>query len=515
MSNVATKTVEAQQPEAIAGKRRLAVTIGIMTGLLLFAMEVTVVATAMPKIVVSLGGFEIYSWVISIYLLTSTVGIPIWGKLSDLYGRRSIYQIGIAVFLIGSILCGCAQSMFQLIIFRAIQGLGGGMLGSMALTIVGDIFTLQERPRIQAVMSAVWGFSSILGPLVGGMFTDFASWRWIFFINIPIGMVAVLLISIFLSEPQNQNARPKIDIAGACTFTIAVSLLLLGCMGSKPGTALAMGPLALAGSAVFIAAFIYIEYKSSEPLLPLQFFRKKIFLATVLGNLLAGSALFGSMPFITLFAQGVQNASATKSGTLLIPLVLGWVTLSVIGAKIMLKTGFRPVVIGGMLANTLGFGLLCLMSASASKTQLYISMGVIGMGTGLALTSLLIAVQSSVARNQLGVVTSAAMFFRNIGGSIGSALMGVLMSNKITEVLLANPQAASDSSYAAEIAKIVANINYALDPQTRGNISATVLDYFRIALAEGIQVTFIFCLILAICAFASSFLVPSESLRKE
>lgn len=499
----------------ISSRQRTLITVGSMTAMFLAALEVTVVATAMPKVVAQLGGFATYSWVFSIYLLTSTVGMPIWGKLCDLYGRRLCYQLSISIFLIGSILCGLATSMNELICFRAIQGLGGGALAPLALIVVGDYYSLQDRPRMQAIISAVWGLSSILGPLVGGVLTDQYSWRWIFFFNIPIGLAAAGIISIYMNKHQSRNIKPKIDFAGAFTLTVAITMFLLGCLHGKAGLPAWFTLSAMGVAVIFLGLFIFVEKRAPEPLLPLYLFREKVFLATVLGNMLAGCALFGSMPFVTLFAQGVLNASATKAGTVLIPLVLGWVTLSVVGARLMLKAGFRKAVIVGMSGVSIGFGLLSFVALNASKIHLYVSMGIVGMGMGLALTALIIALQSSVPKTQLGVVTSAAIFFRNIGGSVGATVMGAVMSFGIARAMMSIPESVRNGSEGVELMRMLANINSVLDPANRINIAPTLLEYFRIILASGINKVFIFCFIIALCAFASVLLLPSESKKGE
>lgn len=506
-----TKVMEISQLPTVFGRQRTIVTVGIMTGLLLAALEVTVVATAMPKVVATLGGFNTYSWVFSIYLLTSTIGMPIWGKLSDLYGRRVCYQLGLTIFIVGSLLCGMASSMNQLIAFRAIQGLGGGALIPLALTVIGDIYTLQERPKMQAVISAIWGFSSIVGPLVGGFLTDYSSWRWIFLMNLPLGILTFIIISLNMKEPRLQILKPKIDLMGAITLTVSIGLLLLGCLREKGGMPPWISNLALIIAPISLAIFIYVEKNTSEPLLPLWLFKEKIFLATVLGNLFLGCVLFGSMPFITLFAQGVLNSTATKAGTVLMPLILGWVVVSVIGSKIMLKSGFRNSVIGGMIGVVFGFGLLVIIVMGATRTQLYMSMSIIGMGMGLALTALIIAVQTSVPKNQLGVVTSSALFFRNIGGSLGATIMGALLSWSISNNMLSIPQTVVDSGKMEELKLLASNVNLALDPNTKAMITSVVMDYFRLVLAGGIKVVFIFCFIVTIGAFVTSLIVPKDN----
>jgi EmrB/QacA subfamily drug resistance transporter len=498
----------------LSRKRRVLVTVGIMTGSLLAAMEGTVVATAMPTVVASLGGLAIYSWVFSIYLLTSTVSMPIWGKLSDLYGRRSCFQISIAIFLLGSALSGAAQSMTQLIVFRALQGLGAGALTSLPLTIIGETYTLQERSRMQGLFSSVWGLSSIIGPLLGGFIADNFSWRWIFYINIPFGLAAAVILGIALIEPERNEARPVIDMMGAATLTGGITLLMLACLESGTGLAL-MNAIPLFGAFILLAVFVQVEKRAINPLLPLWLFRQKVFLASVFGNMLAGFALFGSLPFITLFAQGVLNSSATKAGIVLMPILMGWVTFSIVGARLLLRFGFRPVAIAGMTAVTIGFCILSLLNANTSKVQLYAGVGIIGMGMGLSMITLLMAVQHGSFRRQLGVVTSSTMFFRNIGGAVGAAIMGTLMSTGLMNAIVGMHAVADSRGVGADLDRIASNLNVALDPVARTAVSPIVLEFFRVALASGIHLVFLTGFIAALLALISMFLVPSNQTIKE
>ena len=364
-------------------KQRMAVTAGVMMGMFLAALEATVVGTAMPTVIASLGGLQHYSWVFSAYLLTSTVTVPIWGKLSDLYGRRPLYQIGIAIFLAGSILSGISNSMFQLIVFRAIQGLGAGALVPLAMTIIGDIYTLQERARMQALFSGVWGLASIVGPIIGGFLTDQLSWRWVFFINIPFGTLSVLIIGWSLKEPKlNQN--PEIDYAGAATLTIGIVLLMLALVDSGTLNALftLRNLLLLCGAAICTVLFIRIERKAKEPILPFSLFQNQVVRISVLAGFLIGIAMFGAISFIPLYAQGTRGASATEAGSLLTPLMLSWVTLSVVGGRILLRTGYRITVITGCILLTAAFAWLSTFDSQTSKLFLYLDLILIGAGLG-------------------------------------------------------------------------------------------------------------------------------------
>lgn len=495
----------------LSRERRILVTVGIMTGMLLAALEATVVATAMPKVIASLGGLAIYSWVFSIYLLTSTVSLPIWGKLSDLYGRRLCYQVGITVFLLGSVLSGMSQSMNQLILFRAIQGLGAGALVPIALTIIGEIYTLEERARMQGLFSSVWGISSIAGPLLGGFIADRYSWRWIFYINIPFGIIAALIIGFALvptiTETPVSKAPPKIDISGAITLTIAITLLLLACLEMNHPNNI-FGTIGLfAGAGLFLALFIRTEQRSPEPLLPLHLFRMRMFSASSLGNFLAGCALFGMMSFVPLFLQGVMGTDSTTAGKPVMILLLGWVAFSGIGGRLILHFGYRPLVIFGMSSLATGLGMLCLLTTTLN--HIYISLAIIGVGMGLSMFSLLMAVQNTVPRNHLGVATSATQFFRNIGGAIGTAIMGSLMSLGLTSKLAVMQDAIKHQGLEQDVARIVADPNIILNPVVRDAIPAAAIGYFRESLANGLHWVFVLSFIIGIGALISALLVPA------
>src|SRR5215207_4668900 len=303
---------EGAQTLAMSSRRRLAVTLGVITGMFLAALEATVVGTAMPTVIASLGGLNHYSWVFSAYLVTSTVTVPVWGKLSDLYGRRLLYQIGIGAFLLGTLLSGLSTSMTQLIVFRAIQGLGAGALIPLGMTIIGDTFSVEERAKMQAYFSGVWGFSSVIGPVVGGFITDQINWRWVFFINLPIGVVAALIIGFALREPK-VTQRPKIDYAGAILLMTAISLLILAMVeGGSGGLFNSQNLLLLVISAVLLVAFVFVELRAPDPIIPFNLFRNKTVLISVLAGFLGGIAMFGAISFIPLFAQGSLGFTATE-----------------------------------------------------------------------------------------------------------------------------------------------------------------------------------------------------------
>lgn len=330
-------------------RRRVVVLVGVLTGMFIAALEATVVGTAMPTVIASLGGISHYSWVFSAYLVTSTVTVPVWGKLSDLYGRRLLYQIGIGIFLLGTLLSGLSTTMGQLILFRAIQGLGAGALVPLGMTIIGDIYTVQERAKMQAFFSGVWGLSSVIGPVIGGFITDQISWRWVFFVNLPIGVAAAIIMGFALKEPKIKK-KPTIDYAGAAFLTLAISLLMLAMVEGGSSFAALFSPLNLLlfGTAVImLLLFVWVEKRAADPIIPFKLFENRTILYSVLAGFLAGIAMFGAISFIPLFAQGTLGMTATEAGSLLTPLMLSWVTMSVIGGRLLLITGYRSITLTG------------------------------------------------------------------------------------------------------------------------------------------------------------------------
>jgi EmrB/QacA subfamily drug resistance transporter len=406
--------------------------LGVMLSVFLAAMESTVVATAMPIVVRSLGGLEIYAWVFAGFILTSTVTMPLWGRLSDLLGRRGTFLAGLAIFLAGSALSGVARDMTQLIVFRMLQGLGAGSLMTIGMTIVADLFGLERRAKMQGYISGMWGLASLVGPLVGGFLTDHVSWRWVFYINVPFGLVAMALLAGALRGMPRSERRPVIDYRGLALFTLGVSALLygLGVGGmhsfAAPG---AVAPVAVA--VVALVAFVAVERRAAEPIVPLRLFRNRMVVAAVTTGFLSGMAMFGTLSFVPLFLQGVTNASATRAGLVLTPFVLGWVTMSIVSARLVLKIGYRPVVTAGMLALTVSFLLLMRWDATLTTSAAIRDALIGGMGMGLSMVPMLIAVQSAVARPDLGVATSLTQFFRSVGGAVGVALMGAVKSQRL------------------------------------------------------------------------------------
>ena len=408
----------------ILGKRRQAITAGLLLGMSLGALEATVVGTAMPTIVSTLGGLAHYSWVFSAYLLTSTASVPIWGRLSDLYGRRRMYLMSVAVFLVGSVACGAATTMLQLIAARAIQGLGAGGIIPLTMTIIGELYSLAERPRTQALFSGVWGTASVLGPLVGGYITDALSWRWVFYINLPFGLLCVAVIASAY-PPSRGTSTVKVDWLGAGLLFSCVSALLIALAADQRVAMWAAVALAL------FVAFVIVERRQTEPILPVDLLVHPVISRTLIVVFLVGVALFGAIAFVPLFVQGVMGGSATQAGQVLTPLFLGWVTMSVVGAKITVRIGYRVVAIAGSVLMTLGFLGLTRLDVHSGKLLLLGSCLILGAGMGCQMLSLLLAVQHGVERSRLGIATSLNQFARSIGAAIGVAAMGAIMSRSI------------------------------------------------------------------------------------
>jgi len=510
-----SQSFEAPQLE-MSNRRRWAVVAGVMTGMAIAALEATVVGTAMPTVIASLGGINHYSWVFSAYLVTSTVTVPVWGKLSDLYGRRLTYQAGIGVFLLGTLLSGLAGSMAQLIVFRAIQGLGAGALIPLGMTIIGDTFTLKERARMQAYFSGVWGLSSVIGPVIGGFITDQISWRWVFFVNLPIGVLAALIIGFALKEPKNTE-KPSVDYAGATVLMLAISLLMLAMVeGGNSVTSLFSAEnigLFVAGIAL-LGLFGWIENKARDPIIPFHLFRNRTVAVAVGAGFLGGIAMFGGISFIPLFAQGALGMTATKAGSLLTPLMLSWVTMSVIGGRLLLKIGYKVITLAGFAVLTVGFVLLAMFNIDSPTYRLYVDLVLIGAGLGMTMLTLLIAVQQAVDRTQLGVATSLNQFSRAIGGAFGVAVMGAVLTAGLATQLHKAALAEKPLLTVEQADAYASNPNALIDPQARSAASPDALVALQRSMAGAIGMVFwlgAFTSILALVVTLFLPKVPTES----
>lgn len=508
-----TAAVMAESPTLMMSvRRRRAVTAGVVTGMFLAALEATVVGTAMPTVIASLGGLNHYSWVFSAYLITATVTVPVWGKLSDLYGRRLLYQIGTAIFLLGSVLSGMSTSMTQLVIFRAIQGLGAGALVPLGMTIIGDIYTVTERAKMQALFSGVWGLSSVIGPVAGGFITDQLSWRWVFYINLPVGLVTALILGLALKEPK-RTERPAVDYAGAALLIAAITLLMLALVedGANSTTLFAPRNLMLfAGAAILTTLFVLVERRAADPIVPFKLFRNRVVLVSVVAGFMAGVAMFCAISFVPLFAQGALGATATEAGSLLTPLMLSWVLMSVIGGRLLIRVGYRPMCITGFTLLTLGFVLLSMYQRETARVWLYVDLILIGAGLGLTMLTLLIAVQQAVARTQLGIATSLNQFSRSIGGAVGVAVMGAVLSAGLASQLGEVARSGNTSLTQERAQELAANPNALIDTHARAALPSNVLDALQGSLAGAIHKVFWVGTVFAVLALLVSFYLPRK-----
>jgi EmrB/QacA subfamily drug resistance transporter len=421
-------------PDALTHAQILVVLSGLMLGLFLASLDQTVVATALPTIVGELGGIERLSWVVTAYLLAATASSPLYGKISDLYGRKQVFQFSIVVFMTGSLLAGVAQDMTQLIACRALQGLGAGGLIVMALTIIGDVVSPRQRGKYQGYMGAVFAVSSIAGPLLGGLFVDHLSWRWIFFVNLPIGALALAVTTAVLDLPRSSGGTRRIDYAGGALLVAAVSAMLLVTVwggtehewGSPTIIALSAVSVILAGS------FVLWERRAPEPILPLRLFRNRVYSLSNAIGFIVGLSMLGGIVFLPLFLQVVTGASATASGMLILPLMSGVIGASIGAGRLITRTGrYKIYPVAGSALTVAGLLALSRMEADVSRLQSSLSMLVFGIGLGLILPVLVLAVQNSVDRSDLGTATSSGAFFRSLGGAFGTAIFGAIMAARL------------------------------------------------------------------------------------
>jgi EmrB/QacA subfamily drug resistance transporter len=439
----------------------------------LAAVEATAVAAAVPTAVGEMGGVARYSWVFSAYLLASTTTVPLYGKLADLYGRRWTYHIAVALFLLGSALSGLSQSLNQLILFRFLQGLGAGGVSPVAITVTGDIYSLEERAKMQGLFSAVWAFASLAGPLLGGWITDAFSWRWIFYLNIPFGIASAVLVQRYLKE-EPQRREHKLDILGTVSLTAAVTLLLVGLI-EGPGEWGWSDPRTigvLIASAVSLVVFFWQENRAPEPMLPLTLFKSRLIAVSSIGNTLLGGVLFCLTAYVPMYAQGVLGGTAMDAGTALTPVLIAWPIASTLTGRIMMKIGYRPFAILGGFTILAGAILLAMVDAGTSRYWIMTSMVVLGFGLGFTSMPYLLGVQNAVPWNLRGVATSSVQFFRSIGGAVLVAALGALFSVRL---------AAAGGGI---------NPNTALDPALRAKASPEALAKLSSSILYGLQGVF-------------------------
>lgn len=415
----------------LAKNQIILVMAGLMVGLLVAAFDYSIIATAMPKVIQSLNGMEYYAWPFSSYMLTSTISLILFGKLSDIYGRKQVLIPGIIIFVITSVICGFATNMFELIVARAIQGIGGGILLSLPFVVVGEMFSPRERAKYMGILGSVFGLADVIGPILGGVITDTLGWRWVFLVNVPVGITAVTLICYSLPNFKSRDVKKVIDFSGIITFTLALTALFLAItfLGNvNPHPIVEIAILIIFSLLMFIL-FILAEKKAVEPILPLYLFLNSIFRISSLESFLASALMFSGIIYVPLFAQGVLGMSATNSGLLMIPMMLSLTLSSIITGQIISMTGkYKKLVLAEFIITGIGVMLLATMNPNTSCYMLIIYSTILGIGSGMAYNLFNIAVQNAFPLREIGIVTASMRFFRNMGTIVFVPVFGYIMN---------------------------------------------------------------------------------------
>ena len=486
--------------------------VGLMLGMLVASISQTIVGPAMPRIVAELGGMDHYSWVATAAMLVSAITVPIVGKLSDLYGRRGFYLGGLVVFMVGSVIAGFAQSFWVLVAARAIQGLGMGPVMPLSQTIIGDIIPPRQRGKYQGLMGAVFGVTSVAGPLAGGFITDHFGWRWLFFAAVPFGVVATLVIARFLHLPH-QRRDARVDSLGIATLAAALVAILLAT--SWGGTTYPWGSATIIGlyavGALALVAFVLVERRASEPVIPLRLFRSSVFTASNLASFGLAMVMFGAIIYIPVYAQGVLGVDATNSGLILAPLMLGFIVMGILAGLVITRTGrYKAIMVAGVVVMGAGLWLLTRLTWQSSQGQLTIAMVVLGVGIGMAMQQYTLVVQNSVERRDLGVATASSQFFRNVGSTVGIALFGTVLTSGLGAAIAGHLPPA----VAAQVPAGSADVGSVLDPSALAKLPPVVADAVRQGLAEQLHEVFLIGLPIVALVLVATLAIKALPLRE-
>ena len=491
-------------------RRILVILFALMLGMFLAALDQSIVSTALPTIAGDLHNLNELSWVVTSYLITSTISLPLWGKLGDLFGRKKFFQFSILIFLAGSILSGLSHSMVELITFRAIQGIGAGglMVGSQA--IIGDVIPPRQRGRYMGYFGIVFGLSSVLGPLAGGWFTQHVSWRWIFYINIPIGICALIVIAVVLHIPVKRVAH-QMDYWGMSLLSTGVVCLIL--LLTWGGTQYAWASSTIVGlgvaSAILLTAFCFVELRVSEPIISLKLFSNRTFSAASTVGFVIGFTMFGSIVYLPLYLQVVHGASPTKSGLELLPMVAGMLITFVLSGQLVTRTGrYKIFPILGSAVVALGLVSLSRLGSDTSFTYAAVGMFIVGLGLGLVMQILVVAVQNAVPHSQLGTATATATFFRSIGGAFGVAVLGDVFNNRLLHELRA-------SLTSSQLGQLVKGGSVAINPAQINRLPLAQRSLVVDAFSHTLQTVFLFAIPFAVIAFALSWMMKEIPLRTQ
>ncbi|WP_225753425.1 MDR family MFS transporter [Actinotalea sp. Marseille-Q4924] len=482
--------------------------IGLLLGMFVAGISQTIVSPALPVMVAELGGIDSYSWLATAAMLTAAVVVPVVGKLSDLYGRRPFYLGGLVVFMAGAALAGAAPSFWWLVAARAVQGLGMGALMTLSQTIIGDIVPPRQRGRYQGWVGAVFGVTSVAGPLAGGWLTDHVGWRWVFYAGLPFGIAALVFVARNLHLPHTRR-RVRIDVAGIVTLTLALVALLLA--ASWGGTTYAWSSPVLLGligaGAVLLTAFVLVEQRAEEPVLPLRLFRSSVFTLANVASLTIAMAMFGVVFYIPVYAQGVLGVDATQSGAILVPMSVTMIGVGIVVGLLISRYGhYKRYVVGGTLLMLVGFGLLTQTGYGSSPLQLTAATVVIGLGIGGAMQTFTLVVQNVVGRDDLGVATASVQFFRNVGATVGIALLGAVMTARLGPAIAERLPAGGDAPTDLGAESV-------LDPTTLAGLPAGAEEVVRRALADALSGVFLAAVPIVVVAIVASVLLRAIPLR--